>query len=112
NGEPKYCQIIKGRNYNETIDFYDMDWNLMPFTGLRNLSNSMEGIEKPKKLEKLIDLSTKLAKGIPFVRVDFYYIEDKIYFGEMTFYPQSGYGSFYPTEWNKKIGDLIELPIK
>ena len=68
-------------------------------------------------LERIKNMSTKelakvLSKGVPFVRVDFYEINTKIYFGELTFYPGSGYISFEPEEWNKKLGDMLELPAK
>ncbi|MCM3722102.1 ATP-grasp fold amidoligase family protein [Solibacillus isronensis] len=109
NGEVKYCQVIRGRGINETIDFYDIDWNHMPFTGLRPLPNSKETYLKPKKYNEMLDLAKKLSESFPFVRVDFYYVNEEIIFGELTFFPRSGYGSFYPTEWDKKIGDLLTL---
>ncbi|MFB4213365.1 ATP-grasp fold amidoligase family protein [Shouchella sp. JSM 1781072] len=110
NGVVKYCQVIRGRQTEETIDFYDVNWSIMPFTGLRNLPNSNESFQKPSKYNEMIELAQNLAKNFPFVRVDFYYVNERIIFGEMTFFPTSGYGSFYPSEWNKKIGDLLKLP--
>lgn len=110
NGEPYYCQVIKGREASESIDFFDMNWNHMPFVGTRNLPN-YEGINgKPEKLEELCKLSKLLSEKIPFVRVDFYVINKEIYFGELTFFPSSGMGKFYPEIWNYKLGDLIKLP--
>ena len=53
-----------------------------------------------------------MSDNIPFVRVDWYEINGKLYFGEMTFYPGNGYEEFKPLEWDKKIGDLIKLPSK
>ena len=50
-----------------------------------------------------------LAKNTKFVRIDFYEIERKLYFGEITFYPASGFGNFKPTEWNEKLGEMINL---
>ena len=67
---------------------------------------------KPINFEKMKELAKVLSKGVPFVRVDFYEINTKIYFGELTFYPGSGYISFEPEEWNKKLGDMLELPAK
>lgn len=110
NGIPKYCQVISNRGVNETIDFYDENWIKMPFTGLRNLPKSNQRMPKPEKYEEMLRIAQKLSKNIPFVRVDLYYVKNKIYFGEMTFYPQSGFGNFTPTEWNVKVGDLIKLP--
>ncbi len=109
NGEAKYCQVIRGRGENETIDFYNEDWEHMDFTGLRPLPNSNSKYLKPEKYEQMINLASTLSKGFPFVRVDFYYVNNVIIFGELTFFPQSGMGSFYPLEWNKKVGDMLEI---
>lgn len=112
NGVPKFCQVIKGRNTNETIDFFDMDWEHMPFTGMRILPNSNIKISKPKYLKKMIYAAKVLSEDMPFVRVDFYHTENQVYFGEMTFYPQSGFGEIKPNDWNIKLGGLIKLPLK
>lgn len=112
NGIPWYCQVIRGRGLNETIDFFDMDWNHMPFVGMRKLPNSPERIIKPEKYNEMIELAKSLSSGFPFVRVDFYYVNNRIYFGELTFFPTSGMGKFYPEEWNRKIGELLVLPPK
>lgn len=110
NGEVKYCQVIRDRDEDETIDFYDLNWNKMPFNGLRDCPISKKDYPKPINYEKMIELARQLAFDFPFVRVDFYNIEGRIIFGELTFFPSSGMGHFTPKEWNKKIGDLIELP--
>ena len=111
NGEPKYCQVIRDRHTKETIDFYDMDWNHMPFVGLNPVArNGLTPVVRPQKLDEMKDICRKLAKGIPFVRVDLYVIDDKKYFGEITFFPASGIGKFSPEEWNGKLGDLLTLP--
>ena len=57
----------------------------------------------------MVSFSEKLATNIPFVRVDFYEINGQVYFGEITFFPDSGFGEFSPSEWNKKIGEMIPL---
>ena len=67
-------------------------------------------IEKPKYLDKLLELSRVLSKDIPFIRTDFYVINGSIYFGELTFYPEAGFGLFTPEKWDYKLGELIELP--
>lgn len=114
-GNPRYCQVIKDRNTKETIDFYDKDWNYMNFTGLHRPMNPYPHTKKVyPKLEKyqcMLDIATKLSEGYPFIRVDLYLIKGRIYFGELTFYPLSGFGVFDPPEWNIKIGNLIKLPL-
>ncbi|SDW42787.1 TupA-like ATPgrasp [Marinococcus luteus] len=109
NGNTKYCQVIRGRGNEESIDFYDINWNHMPFTGLRPLPNAKKNYDKPEKFEEMVNLANKLSSPFIFVRVDFYYIKGEIIFGELTFFPESGYGSFYPKKWNRIIGEMLRL---
>lgn len=94
-------------NRNPYINFYDREWNLLPFE--RDHPNYNKSIASPKYLKEMITLAEQLAKDIPFVRVDFYCNFDKVLFGEMTFYPGSGFESFQPIEWDYKLGDLITI---
>lgn len=111
NGEPKYCQVIRDRHTKETIDFYDMKWNHQEFVGLNPVAhNGLTPVARPENLDEMKDICRKLSKSEPFVRVDLYVIDDKKYFGELTFYPASGMGVFTPEEWNGKLGDLLTLP--
>ena len=111
NGEPIYCQVIRDRRSKETIDFYDMEWSHMPFVGLNPVvTNGLNPVAKPICLHEMIDISRNLSLGIPFSRIDLYVINDKIFFGEITFYPASGMGGFTPVEWNEELGDMIQLP--
>lgn len=108
-GEVKYCQLIKNRSRQETIDFYDKNWKKQNFIGLVDYINPKEknskGIdEKPMNYEEMIKIAEKLSEDFDFVRVDLYNINGKIYFGEMTFCPASGFGVFIPEEWNYKFG--------
>lgn len=110
NGEPHYCQLIQERSTKETIDFYDMQWKHMPFRGLNPRCGSATQIaEMPKNFEEMKTIARKLSKGFPFVRVDLYSVNDGVYFGELTFYPASGYGHFTPDEWDEKLGELMTL---
>ncbi len=58
----------------------------------------------------MVELSKKLSKGIPFVRVDFYEGPQGPIFGELTLYPASGFSRFEPAEGDKYFGDLLRLP--
>ena len=78
----------------------------MPF---KKAAPTSDTLEKPKNFEKMIELAGILAKDFPFVRVDFYDIEDKIYFGELTFCPGSGFNPFIPAEWDWEIGSRMDL---
>lgn len=113
NGKPVYCQVISERNITECVDFFDMNWIHQPFTGLaEKFSNCSKEPTKPNCFSKMKRFCEILSKDIPFIRIDFYEANKKMYFGELTFYPASGFGSFYPNEWNNKIGDLLILPKK
>ena len=110
NGEPYYCQVIRDRHTKETIDFYDMEWNHMPFVGLNPVAkNGVEPVAKPVHLEQMKVICRRLSKDIKFSRIDLYVIDDKEYFGEITFYPAAGFGEFTPADWNERLGKLINL---
>ena len=111
NGKPEYMFIASDRfNKGEEtkFDFYDMEFNHLPFTN--GHPNAFKRIEKPKGFEEMKKLAAMLSANIPHVRVDFYDIDGKIYFGEMTFFHWSGIVPFEPFEWDRKFGDLIKLP--
>lgn len=113
NGSPHYIQVIQDRNSKETIDFFDTNWNHQAFVGLNpKCSNAITIPSKPSNLKEMLNVSKILAKDLNFVRVDLYNIEGKIYFGEMTFYPASGFGKFTPEEWSNIFGRMIQLPNK
>ncbi len=111
NGEPKYCQVIRDRSTEETIDFYDTDWVHQEFVGLNPVArNGLTPVARPGHLDDMIAVCRKLAKDVPFVRVDLYEVDGNEYFGELTFYPNSGMGVFTPEEWSERLGELIKLP--
>lgn len=110
NGVPTYCQVIRGRGEKLTIDFYDMEWNHMPFVGLKpNVVNGEVPAPQPTQLEVMISICRKLSADIPFSRIDLYEINGCVYFGEVTFFPAGSVGTFRPAEWNYKLGELINL---
>ncbi len=112
NGDPAFCQVIKNRGKNESIDFYDLNWEHLPFTGLRRIPFADSKISKPEGYEKMVELARALAQSFPFVRADFYNIEGRILFGELTFFPQSGLGEFTPIEYDRQIANKMILPQK
>ena len=91
------------------VTFFDTDWNQLPFE--RHYPRSKKMIPKPYNFEKMIILAEKLSENIPFVRVDFYESGGQIYFGEMTFYPGSGFEEFSPEEWDHSLGKWIDLSL-
>ena len=79
-----------------------------PFSKAGGLADVVGSV--PKELEKMKKLASELSEGVPFLRVDFYEADGSVYFGEMTFFPASGFGRFEPEEWDKRLGDWIHLP--
>lgn len=111
NGKAEYCQVIANRNHGETIDFYDRNWNHQHLCGLNPFAkNALQPLKKPSKYEEMLSIADKLSKISPFLRVDLYLINDEVYFGEMTFFPNSGVGRFTPKEWDFKLGKMLVLP--
>lgn len=109
NGIPKIVLVCSERfsSSNMCETWFDMNWKLIDMTVSGHRVDST--ISKPKQLKKMVELSKKLSKNIPFIRVDWYEIGDKLYFGELTFYSASGFEKFEPKEWNKKIGDMLSI---
>lgn len=109
-GEPKAMFIATDRDKKDVetkFDFFDMDFNHLPFTN--GHPNSEKKIYKPQKFDLMIDLCKKLSKNIPQVRVDFYESEGEIYFGELTFFHWGGLVAFEPEEWDNTFGSWINL---
>ena len=90
------------------FDFFDENFNHLPFTN--GHPNSEPPYFKPDGFEEMKTLAEKLSKDIPHVRVDFYNINGKIYFGELTFFHWSGLVPFEPEEWDYIFGSWIDLP--
>lgn len=111
NGEPKLIFVASNRFVDMKIAYYDVELNRLPFnTGKYGHLN--ETVTKIESFDTMIEIAKKLSNGIPFIRVDLYNINGKIYFGEFTFHHDGGIAPFHPQEWNKKLGDLIRLPIE
>lgn len=91
------------------VTFFDLHWNKMPFE--RHYPSSKKDIPKPRNFKKMLNLSEKLASGIPFVRMDWYEINGELYFGEYTFYPGGGMEEFTPEIWDTKIGNMVDLSL-
>ena len=110
NGTPKITLVCSERFSSDNMceTFFDVNWKLYPF--IENNHRIDTTIKKPKTFNKMLEYSRKLSKNIPFVRIDWYEIEGKLYFGEITFFPASGYEKFNPEEFGEEFGLLINLP--
>ena len=111
-GVPKVLYIAQGRGKGEptVADFFDMDFNHLPFTIDHDMAPASP--RKPQCFEEMKELAAKLSEGTPQLRVDFYEVDGKVYFGEMTFFHCSGLVPFHPEEWDKVFGDWVKLPEK
>ena len=107
-GKP-YCVVYDIDRYiGHKRNFYDIEWNNL------NVTSDCPGFEddggnKPDGLEEMLKVAEILSSGFPFVRVDLYYIKGKVYFGEMTFYPWSGYVRFRPEVFDFELGKQFSL---
>lgn len=96
---------VTGERYTNV---YDMSFNYVPMNVDQPTRPDIK-VEKPATFEKMKEYAEILSKPFPHCRVDFYSVDEKIYFGEITFYHGGGCRQFKPDEWNKKFGDLIDL---
>ncbi len=108
NGEPRVFFVTYDREIELKIDFYDLDWNKLPFHRVYKNSTRIE--KKPLMYDKILQLCRVLSAEFPFVRVDLYIVGDQIYFSELTFFPGSGLEAFTPEIYDKVIGDYLVLP--
>ncbi len=98
-GKVAFVQVHVDRATHHRWRLFDLEWNCL---SLRNC----DIIEPPASLHAMIEAAQTLANGIDFVRVDFYEIDGKPLFGEMTFYPGSGLDPFDPPEIDAIMGEL------
>lgn len=107
NGHPKYMYITnKGKVVKE--NFYDMDFN--PVDINHGFYRTVPEYKKPGCFEEMKSLAENLSHGIPFVRVDFFFVNGNVYFSEFTFYDWGGTRPFIPEETDLFLGELIKLP--
>ncbi len=110
NGIPRYIEAHSDRFGAHYKQVYDVEWNKVSFQR-GGYSRPSVDIEKPLMLDKMKEYAARLSEGFPFARVDFYCIGTQVIFGEITFYPASGYNPFYPVEYDLILGNELQLPI-
>ena len=107
NGVPRIMYISNDYSSSPTTDFFDMDFNRLDMR--MKDPNSKIPPSKPEAFEQMKRCAEILCQGEPFVRVDMYLIDGRIYFGELTFFHNSGFVNVSPEHWNKTLGDWIDL---
>ncbi len=110
NGVPKVILVCQNRFDSSGIreSFYDTDWNLLDVKRPGKQQCSPE-LNKPNELNQMLGIAKSLARGIPFIRVDLYLSRGKIYFGELTLYPASGFIPFEPESYDNLFGEWLKL---
>lgn len=111
-GVPRMTLVCSERFTKDGLkeDFYDEAWNHLNVQRPGH-GNAILPIERPKQYELMKELAAKLSEKMPFARIDFYEVNEKVYFGEITLYPASGFEGFTPEEWDLKLGEWIKLPM-
>ncbi|ONI37874.1 glycosyl transferase [Candidatus Epulonipiscium fishelsonii] len=108
NGKPKLIQVNYGRFTNHKRNYYNLKWQHLDLE-INSPTDKNVIIQKPKNFDKMIQLARILSKDFAHVRIDFYSIKDKLYFGEITLYHGSGYEEIRPFKYDKLMGSWINL---
>lgn len=110
NGVPKIMLIATDRSKGDVrFDYFDMDFNIIDLQQGGKRSDRI--FEKPENFDLMVSLASQLSVGLPHVRVDFYNINGKVLFGEMTFFDSGGMAEFEPEEWDFTFGSWIDLDL-
>lgn len=98
------------KNEETKFDFFDAEFRHLDIKN--GHPNASVSIAKPEAFKQMKMLAEKLSQNIPHLRVDFYEVNGKVYFGELTFTHWSGFVPFEPKEWDYKFGEWLRLPSK
>lgn len=109
-GEPKVMLLASNRFSDHNFNYYDMQFNPLPIHSALGSKSEID-FEKPEAFEDMIELSRRLSEGYAHVRVDLYYVNHKIYFGELTLYDSSGYDNLSSDDEDLRWGTWLDLPI-
>ncbi len=108
-GKP-FCMYVAIEHFdrdNYPITFYDLDWKKMDVQyGIHQTSD----VPRPPHFDEMKRVAAKLSKGYPFLRVDFFDTEDKLYLAELTLYPGGGYSAYNPSSFNLEMGTMFHVP--
>ena len=108
-GKVKMLFIASGRQEGHiTFDYFDENFRHLDFIQTHPMADTPP--EKPANFELMKSLAEKLTQGLPHVRIDFYDVDGKVYFGEYTFFTHGGWAAFKPEEYDYKLGSYLHLP--
>lgn len=108
NGKVQYIVLDVDRHTNHKRNIYDAEWGFLNVS--TDYPNLGDCVPRPVGLDEMLEVATTLSKDFPCVRVDLYWINGRIYFGELTFYPWTGYVSFNPDNFDYEVGRHFILP--
>ena len=110
NGHVDCVMVCIDRHIGDTkFYFFNREWKLLRLNPRGIAAPEGFTIPKPANMDEMFDMASKLSQGIPFVRVDLYDINNRIYFGEMTFFPDSGCDPNLLPETDKYFGNLLHI---
>ena len=109
NGAVKCFKVDFDRFVKHRANYYSREAELLRFGEVCCMPDFSRTFEKPKNFDKMIEIVECLSENIPFVRIDLYNAQGKIYFGEITFFPAAGMGKFAPEEWDEKLGSYLNI---
>lgn len=107
-GEPFMIQVNNDRFERLTLDFYDMEWKRLSFSLKHPTSDYV--IKDVPPIKEMSEVSRILSAPFPHVRVDFYWVNGELKIGELTYFPASGFGRITPKEFDRTLGDLLDIP--
>ncbi|WP_298505530.1 ATP-grasp fold amidoligase family protein [uncultured Maribacter sp.] len=115
-GKVELISVDIDRETEHKRNIYSKDWDLLPFTWSIKENETIvwdngRRISKPQNLDMIIPIIEKLSREFKYVRIDFYQIKDKYFFGEMTFHHGGGFECIHPVEWDYKLGEKLRLNI-
>lgn len=110
NGKAKIIEVDYERFIAHKRNLYTTDWKYIDAV-IKYPTDKNYIINKPEALEEMLMLAEKLADSIPHIRTDFYCIGKKVYFGELTFFHESGFGNIAPKQLDLAMGEWIKLPL-
>jgi len=110
NGKVKFVQVDYDRFGEHTRNLYDRRLNQLACSYL--YPNCKKDMQSPSNYEEMVKVAEKISAGLDFIRVDLFNVSGKIYFGELTNYPENGYGIFTPKEYDLKFGSYWKIDDK
>ncbi len=110
NGKARAIQVNQTVGDRMTVDFYDTAWLRLEGVSTAGYPNASEAVDAPDRLSDMLKAAEALSEPFPFVRVDMYCIDGRMYVGELTFFPSGGFYTIEPPVWEERFGEWLTLP--